>query len=340
MSFLLVLEITFGCMAVSAAATGLVLWWLRRSQILDLPNDRSSHARPVPRGGGLAVIPVIGIAWAVLAIIGLVANTWQTLGVVMGAGALAAISWRDDRAGLPVLVRLAAQMLVIGVGLFCLPGAGMIFQGFLPGWLDLLATAIIWAWFINLYNFMDGIDGITGMQTIVLGLGVAAVTFLGDDQQSGGLFLGLTLAGAAAGFLPWNWQPARLFLGDVGSVPLGFLGGWLLLGLAGRGHWAPAVIIPLYYVTDATLTLLHRGLRFEKIWQAHREHVYQQAVLLGRSHAAVVVRVLAANLVLILLAILAGLWPVVGAVAVIVAIAVVALLIIHLLRNPDARPAA
>jgi UDP-N-acetylmuramyl pentapeptide phosphotransferase/UDP-N-acetylglucosamine-1-phosphate transferase len=340
MPVVLLLEMFAGCALASAAATGIVLWWLSRHQILDHPNERSSHDRPTPRGGGLAVIPVVALAWSALALFDLVPDPLPTLGIAAGALVLGAIGWRDDRVGLPILFRLGAQLVVIAGGLFCLPGAGTVFQGLLPVWLDLLATALVWAWFVNLYNFMDGIDGITGAQTVVLGLGVAAVTFVADDQQSGGLFLGLALAAAAIGFLPWNWQPARLFLGDVGSVPLGFLAGFLLLGLAGRGHWAPAVILPLYYLADATLTLLHRSLRFERIWRAHREHVYQQAAQLGRTHGEIVVRILAANLVLILLALVAGLWPVAGAAAVIGAIVVVVVLMINLLRNPEALPPA
>jgi UDP-N-acetylmuramyl pentapeptide phosphotransferase/UDP-N-acetylglucosamine-1-phosphate transferase len=336
MSSLLLLELTLGCALVSAAATGLVLLWLRRQAILDHPNDRSSHDRPVPRGAGLAVIPVILVAWTGLAALQVVPEGWRLLAVIVAAGGLAAVSWRDDRGGLPVLLRLAAQFLAIGLGLFGLPGAGNLFQGLLPAWLDLLATAVIWAWFVNLFNFMDGIDGIAGAQAVVLGLGVAAVTFVLGDQQSGGLYLGVALAAASLGFLPWNWQPARLFLGDVGSVPLGFLTGWLLLAMAGRGYWAPAVILPLYYLADATLTLANRALRLQKIWEPHREHVYQQAVQLGRSHAAVVIRVLLANLVLVMLALLAGLFPAIGMVAIIAAFVVVALLIVNLLRLPAA----
>src|SRR3546814_9909535 len=101
------------------------------------------------------------------------------------------------------------------------------------------------------------------------------------------LFLGASIAAAAAGFLWWNWHPAKVFLGDVGSVPLGFMLGWLLLGLAAAGHWAPALILPLYYLADATITLACRALRRERVWRAHREHFYQRAVQRGRSHATV-----------------------------------------------------
>ena len=115
----------------------------------------------------------------------------------------------------------------------------------------------------------------------------------------------LLIVAACAGFVVWNWHPAKIFLGDIGSVPLGFLLGWLLLALAARGPWEAALILPLYYLADATLTLLRRGARGEKVWQAHREHFYQQAVQNGRSHARVSLAIAGANAGLLLLALLA-----------------------------------
>jgi UDP-N-acetylmuramyl pentapeptide phosphotransferase/UDP-N-acetylglucosamine-1-phosphate transferase len=110
---------------------------------------------------------------------------------------------------------------------------------------------------------------------------------------------GAAAAAAALAFLRWNWQPARLFMGDVGSVPLGYLLGWLLLTLAGSGYWAQALILPLYFLADASWTLLRRLARGEKIWRPHREHFYQRAVQAGRSHAEVALRVMSADIVLI-----------------------------------------
>ena len=173
--------------------------------------------------------------------------------------------WRDDRSSLPVLVRLAAQFGAVAIGLVFLPGAGRVFQGLLPPALDLVVTGLLWVWFVNLFNFMDGIDGITASETVTIGLGVALIALVAasDYGVRRRVLLGLSIRAAAAalGFLAWNWHPAKLFLGDVGSIPLGFLLGWLLLGLAGTGSWAPALILPLYYLVDATLTLLYRLVR-------------------------------------------------------------------------------
>ncbi|MHA1568589.1 MAG: MraY family glycosyltransferase, partial [Alphaproteobacteria bacterium] len=185
------------------------------------------------------------------------------------------------------------------------------------------AAGLVWLWFINLFNFMDGIDGMAGGEAVSLGLGLFLLsTFAALDPSIGDPAL-LAIA-AGLGFLVWNWHPARIFLGDVGSVPLGFLFGWLLLGAAARGYWAPALILPLYYLADATLTLLRRLARGELVWRAHREHFYQCAVQRGLSHAEVVLAVLAANAGLVALALAAALgwtWPALaGAVLVVAAL--------------------
>jgi UDP-N-acetylmuramyl pentapeptide phosphotransferase/UDP-N-acetylglucosamine-1-phosphate transferase len=156
-------------------------------------------------------------------------------------------------------------------------------------------------WFVNLYNFMDGIDGITGVETVCVAGGVALTE--GFSGSVGATILPLTLVAAALGFLRWNWHPARIFLGDVGSVPLGFLLGFLLLGLAAQGAWAPALILPLYYLVDATLTLGRRVLRGAPFWKAHREHFYQRALAPDGNHAAVTRLILIGNLILIPLAV-------------------------------------
>jgi UDP-N-acetylmuramyl pentapeptide phosphotransferase/UDP-N-acetylglucosamine-1-phosphate transferase len=301
---------------VTVAATRAALAWLRHKQILDHPNERSSHSLPTPRGGGLAVTPVVLLAWAAL---GLAGQGRPGLPVVLGAGAvLLALSWQDDRGGLPAGLRLLAHLLAAAAGLAAMPADQLVFQGLLPWWLDRTVAVLAWTWFINLYNFMDGIDGITGVETATLGLGLAV---LGLASGTAGPALGAAVAAAGLGFLVWNWPPARVFLGDAGSVPLGFMLGWLLLSTAAEGHWAAALILPGVYLADATLTLLRRAARGERIWQAHRQHFYQQAVQGGASHARVALLVLAADLGLVGLALVspAHPWPALAAAALLVA---------------------
>lgn len=268
--------------ALTVLFTRRVLEWLLRRQILDLPNDRSSHSRPTPRGGGLALAPVMAVL--------LLALAWQgpLFPALLGLGALAllAVSWWDDRHSLPPLPRFGAHMVVVAATLALLPPSLLVFQGWLPLPVDRLLAGLGWLWFVNLYNFMDGIDGITGCETVSLGLGIAligAVSGLGDIAPHA-----LLTAAAAAGFLLFNWHPARLFMGDSGSIPLGFVLGGLLIFLAAHGQLAAALILPAYYLTDATLTIGKRAWRRERIWQAHRQHFYQRAVQGGKRHDQVV----------------------------------------------------
>lgn len=302
----------------SVAGTGLVLSYLKRNAIFDRPNERSSHTGLVPRGGGLAVVAVIAVAWAILA--GL--QDWIATATVLAAAALlAGVSWVDDLRSLPPSIRLLAQVAAVLPPLLLMGAKAPIFQGLLPGGLDLALGGLLWIWFINLFNFMDGIDGITGVETACVGAGIALIA--GHAPQPGlDPMLAATAATAAIGFLWWNWHPAKVFLGDVGSVPLGFLLGWLLLNLASDGYWAAALILPLYYLADATITLGRRAARGEAVWEAHREHFYQRAVQAGRNHAAVSLGVGVCGLALVGLAALSRSWPweALGAAGVVVAI--------------------
>ncbi|MGF1609544.1 MAG: glycosyl transferase [Kiloniellales bacterium] len=296
--------------ATSCAATGMIRTLLLRFHILDRPNARSSHSVATPRGGGLALLPLLLVAWLL----------WQSGSLahppgfelaVIGAVWLVLVSWLDDLRDLPAALRLLAQAVAVAVTLFSMRDAGPVFQGLLPPLLDRLAAGLLWLWFINLFNFMDGIDGISGVEAIALGLGVGLIAWL-LELGEGEIALPWLLAAAAAGFLAWNWAPAKLFLGDVGSVPLGFLLGWLLLLLAAHGAWAAALILPAYYLADATVTLLCRAARRAALWQAHREHFYQRAVAGGRSHDQVSLAIAGCNLLLLALALVAAwgyAWP-------------------------------
>lgn len=295
-------------LAVTLPLIGVVLRWLQRRAILDRPVERSSHAVPVPRGGGLALVPVLVAAWLVLAAAGLAAP--GAAGIAGLAAALALLSWVDDLRDLPAGLRLLGHVAAALAGIACLPPGAVLFQGLLPPLLDHAVAVVVWVWFVNLFNFMDGIDGITGIETACVAGGTTLVLAVAGDSLAGhspgGLIaLAPTLAAAALAFLCWNWHPARIFLGDVGSVPLGFLLGYLLLSLAARGAWAPALILPLYYLVDASVTLARRLCRGEMVWRAHREHFYQRALAPDGDHAAVARLILAGNLVLVALAVAA-----------------------------------
>jgi UDP-N-acetylmuramyl pentapeptide phosphotransferase/UDP-N-acetylglucosamine-1-phosphate transferase len=278
-------------------ATGALIPILRGRDMLDYPNERSSHIAPTPRGGGIAVTGSVLLAWIVLYEAGLVASS--VTGIVLGAGLVAAVSWIDDLRGLSPVVRLVAQGAAVTIGVLVLSGTHTGFEGWLGPTLYFAAAGLLWVWWINLFNFMDGIDGLAVSEAAAICGGLLLFAIVGDGADPATALFSASVIGAAIGFVVWNWSPARIFLGDVGSVPLGYLTGFLLLDLAARGRWKIALILPLYFLADATITLLRRLLSGERFWEPHRQHFYQQAVRNGLSHTAVVKRVIAANLVLV-----------------------------------------
>ncbi len=300
-SFYLIL---FFCVfLISLSATGLVLKYLIKKAILDHPNERSSHNVPTPRGGGIglliAIIPSLLIT-QYMAPAPLPGYEIALLSTLLLAG----LSWLDDLKNLGPAIRFATQIFVVAVSVYFLPDpAHGYLGGFLPLWIEKIILGLGWVWFINLFNFMDGIDGISGVEISAIGIGVALISLfipLSHEFTQAGLIF----AAAALGFLKWNWHKARVFMGDVGSIPLGYLLGWILILMAAHGYVIVALLLALYYLSDATLTLLKRALRKEKIWQAHREHFYQQAVKSGLRHDQVALRVGLTNIVLIIAALL------------------------------------
>jgi UDP-N-acetylmuramyl pentapeptide phosphotransferase/UDP-N-acetylglucosamine-1-phosphate transferase len=289
----------------SAVFVGLVRVQLLRRGILDQPNERSSHDVPTPRGGGLGLLAALLPVWVAVPFFLPTAPAAQNAAMAfwvipLAALFLAAVSWVDDLMTIGPLPRLGAQFLAALAGAFLIEGA--VFQGILPGPLDVIIAAIGWVWFMNLFNFMDGIDGISGVEASTIGIGLLLIGFIGVQPLDAPDGQALAVAAAAAGFLVWNWPPARIFLGDSGSVPLGYLLGWLLLLLAASGAWQAAAILPLYYLADATITLFRRIARGEKFWHAHRDHFYQAAIKRGLSHTRVSTTIAVVNLLLVGLA--------------------------------------
>ncbi len=288
------------------SAVALGIWPLRRflirRAILDRPNARSSHTMPTPKGAGLILIPLVLLSW-VLAMTCNLADfpMEQVLPVSVAAIVLLLVSWIDDLRSLHIGIRLATHILAACAALASLPDGAAIFQGLLPPAVDQAAAIFLLVWFINLFNFMDGVDGISGVETILICGGIICISVLVPTLNDLAVF-SILLLGGTCGFLLWNWHPARIFLGDSGSAPLGFLLGWLLLSLAAQGEWAAALILPAYYLLDSGVTLLKRMLRKEKFWEAHRQHYYQQAVQRGMSHSKVVVAILCSGVVLCVLA--------------------------------------
>lgn len=288
--------ITLGLGISSWAGIGLWRRWMLHHKILDIPNERSSHAAPTPHGAGAVVILLTLLTWLGLLIKH--AAPWLDYAVLAAAAGVAVISALDDRAHISFKWRLLAHGAAAAVAVMALPDAAAMFQDWLPLWLERTLLAIGLVWFMNLFNFMDGIDGMMGTLIVTLALGISLVTPTWLDWQ-----LSLSLVPIAAGFLVWNWMPAKIFSGDVGSVAVGYLIGWLLLRLSLTGNYIPAIILAAYPIADTTFTLLRRISQGEKFWEPHRRHFFQKAVRSGMTHAAVVRVVWALQVFMIVMAV-------------------------------------
>jgi UDP-N-acetylmuramyl pentapeptide phosphotransferase/UDP-N-acetylglucosamine-1-phosphate transferase len=298
------------------------------------PNARSSHEAPTPQGGGVAV--VLGGFAALLAVAllgqpqGLAALAPLGIAVVL----LMALGVVDDIRSLPALPRLALQAVAV-VTVVATMSTDLRALPIVPLVVERSIEAFALLWFVNLVNFMDGIDWITVAETVPVAAGVYILSLFGAVPQTPAL-VALALLGAMLGFAPFNRPVAKLFLGDGGSLPIGLTMGWLLLQLAGNGHLAAALLLPLYYLADATITLARRWARGERLMEAHRGHFYQIATTRGFSVMDVVKRVFAANLLLLWLAVVTVLLDsaVFDVIALVLGAGEVALLLRTLARGP------
>lgn len=275
--------------ATSAAVCALFVLTPAGHALLDRPNNRSLHRHPVPRVGGVAIFA--GIAAGVIATAA-TGRDARPIGLLAAAAVpLIGIGVLDDRYTLRASVRLFVQAATTVVCLFSTDWLLRELKWGAVTWpLGLLAwpaTTIAVLWVSNLYNFMDGMDGLAGTMTAV-GFGTLSV-FAGMRGHHDIMLAAGLPAAAAAGFLVFNKPPARLFMGDSGSVPLGFLAAAIALWGCRSGAWPVTVPVIVFapFVVDATATLAARLLRRERVWEPHRDHVYQRMVLNGRSHAAV-----------------------------------------------------
>jgi UDP-N-acetylmuramyl pentapeptide phosphotransferase/UDP-N-acetylglucosamine-1-phosphate transferase len=282
--------------------------WLKRYALAN-PNARSSHRAPTPQGAGIAVVAATLVAVAAaLGFFSFAALSASPLAAIIAAAVvMAAIGAIDDITPLPAGPRLLLQALVIAGVIYALPDALRVFP-VLPWWLERFLLLIGGLWFVNLVNFMDGIDWMTVAEVIPLTATLVALG-LARALPTYGTLLALALGGATIGFAFFNRPTAKVFLGDVGSLPIGLILGVLLLLVAGYGHLIAAIVAPLYYLADATITLLRRFIRRESVWQAHRTHFYQRATDNGFTTMAVVARVFVVNIGLGALAVMTVVAP-------------------------------
>jgi UDP-N-acetylmuramyl pentapeptide phosphotransferase/UDP-N-acetylglucosamine-1-phosphate transferase len=270
---------------------------LRQKQLLDKPNLRSNHIIPTPRGGGIAIILIIIFTISLLPFITNIdfTNLWP---IIWCVAFLAIVSFIDDAKGLAAIYRFSAHIAAVCM---ILSMTDLSFINHLTGisisnYILYPFIGVLFVWYINLYNFMDGIDGITSIQTIcnMIAIFILTLLYLNNDIL---LIFPVIITAAILGFLIFNFHPAKMFMGDVGSIPLGFISFYLLLKLAASGNWHMAVIIPLYYLIDSGITITRRALNKEKIWQAHSKHAYQLAVRKGLSPIIVTNYIIILNII-------------------------------------------
>jgi UDP-N-acetylmuramyl pentapeptide phosphotransferase/UDP-N-acetylglucosamine-1-phosphate transferase len=286
--------------ALVSAGLILLLRPLLARYALARPNARSSHAVPTPQGGGIAVVLALLVATGAGLLIFPAIAPSDLLPLFAATVLLAIVGAVDDVTTSPPLPRLIMQFFAVAAVVSLLPGEIRTAPS-LPLLLERAVLVVIGVWFVNLTNFMDGIDWMTVAEVVPLTIGIALLALLGAAPPSAAL-VALALMGAVIGFAPFNRPVAKLFLGDVGSLPIGLLLFWLVLALAANGHLVAAILLPLYYLADATITLLRRAARGENILEAHRTHFYQRATKGGFSVPAVIARVLAVNVLLVVLA--------------------------------------
>ena len=299
MENLLLAGVVLAVLFASYGLTGFFLRYATAQQMVDVPNERSSHDTATPRGGGLAVVLTIVVAFPLLALAGRLA--WPLVTGLVGSGALVAgVGFIDDRGHVAARWRLLAHFAAAAWVLYwvgSLPDLPLFGYTLHAGWLGHILAALLVVWLLNLTNFMDGIDGIAAVETITVCVG-GALLYLSASSPGAQWLAPVVLAAAVLGFLLWNWPPAKIFMGDAGSGFLGLMLAAFSLQSANRSpalFWGWMVLLGVF-VVDATVTLLRRLVRGEKAYEAHRSHAYQHAAQRVGSHLPVTLTVAAINI--------------------------------------------
>ena len=298
------LLLSLAAAVIAALLSGVLTWAIRPLMVriaLARPNARSSHRVPTPQGAGIAVV-----AAALAAAIAVIVSTGLDelkipVAVFVATLSIAVVGFADDVRTIPVIPRLLLQGAAVAAVMVAAPESLRIVPT-CPFWIERGLLVLAGLWFVNLVNFMDGLDLMTVAEIVPV---TGALVLLGwlAELPPPATIAAAALLGAMLGFAPFNRPVARIFLGDVGSLPIGLLAGWCLMQLAWQQHVAAALLLPLYYLADATVTLLRRIIRREPFWAAHRSHFYQRATDNGFSVSRVVREVFALNILLAALAI-------------------------------------
>ncbi len=305
---------------LSFIATSFLTWLLISSLpsfgVVDIPDPRRVHNRITPRGGGLAIVIVV--------IIGLITHEYfvtktliNSIKIIPLLLIISTISFLDDLISIPVFIRLIVHIICSTISIVLFLSPALLFHHELPLYIDFVLSIIYLTTFLNIYNFLDGIDGISGAESIHLSITILILCYLKYDiiiNINFIIVINIIILGCSIGFLIFNWHPAKIFIGDVGSISLGFLLGLCLILISSSSiHlFIASSIASLYYMTDGGLTILIRLLNKEKIWQPHLKHFFQKAVRNGKSHREVVCRIIICNILLMVLSITSLYFPLVS----------------------------
>jgi UDP-N-acetylmuramyl pentapeptide phosphotransferase/UDP-N-acetylglucosamine-1-phosphate transferase len=276
-----------------------ILAFRKRVVPIDPASLRAGYKKPPLSGGGVAVVMSLVISLMVADI---------NYAIVLGMFMLAATSLLDELIDIPLPVRLLVQLLSVLIALNVVPVPT--FGGMLPMWLAKGVMAVLWVWYINLFKMMDGIDGMSPMEMVCVGMGLCILVVLAGNSFPDPLSTyALILAASGCGFLWWNWHPAKILLGDVGAIPIGFLMGYLLILTIDAGYPYAAVILPAYYLSDVTITVIRRIYHGKKLFAVYSDYYYLRALRSGRKQQAVVRYIFGINFLLIFQAIFSVIDP-------------------------------
>lgn len=278
---------------LSLVITKLSISFFKKKGILDIPNNRSFHIKPTPTGGGWAIIiPTILLAIVSKAI---------TPSILFGAFILILISWLNDLKHIQPSIRLVFHSIAIAISLLSLDLTNnIILPNHIPNIIDKTMIFTAWLWFINLYNFMDGADGMTVSETLCICFGILFISLFTYIPLNI-INLCLILIGSCSAFLIFNWHPAKIFLGDTGAIFIGYIISYMLLIIAKSGNGLIVLILPLYYIMDTSLVLFKRILKREKIFEAHQKQYFHRSIIkVKRTHCQTVKKVILFNIFLII----------------------------------------
>lgn len=301
-----ILALSFGTWAM----TGLIRRYALRKGVMDIPNHRSSHSVPTPRGGGLSFVILFNLFVLIYSVVERVSPD-MVVGFASAGIVIALVGWLDDREGLSARLRALVHIIAAAWAVFWIGGLPEIKIGFCTlrlGFVGSVLAVVGIVWLINLYNFMDGIDGLSGSEAITVAVFGGLLSLLAGNYPIA--YFSFALAVSVGGFLMWNWPPAKIFMGDVGSGFLGFTFAYIAL-VSEKTGGVPLIIwlmLLSVFIVDATSTVIRRALSHEKLYEAHKSHVYQLAVQAGYPHKEVTVWVIFMNVGLAVIALAATIF--------------------------------